>query len=82
MSKFPMDNRQPAWQLPISDRDGTVHITAKCHCFIDGRSLCGRYKQNTDYYETDVSEDEVLERPSVACKRCYAVWKKNYGSSK
>ena len=35
-----------------------------------------------DFYETDVSEDEVLERPSVACKRCYAVWKKKYASSK
>ena len=82
MSKFPMDNGQPVWQLPISDRDGTVHITAKCHCFISGRSLCGRYQQDTDYYETDVSEDEVSARPSVACKRCYAVWKKKYGSSK
>ena len=39
MSKFPMDNGQPVWQLPISDRDGTVHITAKCHCFIRGAVL-------------------------------------------
>ena len=82
MSKFPMDSGQPVWQLPISDRDGTVHISAKCHCFINGQSLCGRYQQDTDDYETDVSEDEVFERPSVACKRCYAVWMKNYGTSK
>jgi hypothetical protein len=81
MCKFPMDSGQSVWQLPISDKDGTVHMTAKCHCFRNGQSLCGRYQQDTDYYETDVRENEVLERPNIACKKCYAVWKKQYGDS-
>ena len=76
-----MEHSQPVWQLPVLDRYGFIRTTMKCHCFVNGHSLCGQYCQHSDFYETDVDGGAVLENPSTACKTCYNVWLKKYGKN-
>nr|DAM74970.1 MAG TPA: hypothetical protein [Caudoviricetes sp.] len=73
-----MENEVLIWQLPVSDKTGTVAVNAKAHCFEGEKSLCGRYFQNTDYYETDVDIEVILKNPQTACKKCLALWKQKY----
>lgn len=69
------------WQLHVIqsnkiDHDW-IHPKAKFHFFVDDRSLCGKYVQDTKYFETDISSSEILRRPEIACKKCYNLWAKN-----
>lgn len=78
------------WTLPVNDgsciSEPRISNRAKVHCFYTeqkkifpymriGTSLCGRYKQTMDYYETfklsDLKEEQV-------CKRCLNVYRKKY----
>lgn len=70
-------NDLPVWQLPIrSEISANAYIpaTAKYHCFIKNVSLCKRYAQDTDYYETGIESGEILRRPEIACKKCRKMW--------
>lgn len=80
------NNNLPVWQLPVRERvlqgkTDWVHPLAKPHCFIGGTSLCKRYYQVTDYFETDIEIDEIEKRPGIACKECYRKWKKQFNQS-
>lgn len=64
------------WQLPVRERvvvgrPDWVHPAAKFHCFIDCVSLCGKYIQDTDFFETDASPEQISQFPVCACKICY-----------
>ena len=53
--KNTMDSMIPVWQLPVRERflvgkPDWVHPIAKYHCFVGGKSLCGKYIQDTDFF--------------------------------
>lgn len=71
------------WQLPVMSETGAsanayIPKTAKYHCFIDNASLCKRYTQDTDYYETGIESGEILRKPEIACKKCRKMWLRRY----
>ena len=59
------------WQLPVKNSNKTtqdwVHPKAKYHAFQNNNSVCGKYYQDTDFFETDMSEG--TDRKHV-CKVC------------
>lgn len=62
------------WQLPVkvsnlTDHDW-IHYRAKFHAFIKNTSVCGKYRQDTDYYETGIDESELMKNHDWACQRC------------
>ncbi|WP_265463606.1 hypothetical protein [Bacillus velezensis] len=69
-----MTNNNIVWQLPIVESNKTdyewVHPKAKYHAFIDNKSVCGKYGQNTDYFETGIEESELVANKGLACKVC------------
>lgn len=76
-------NDLPVWQLPIMSETTTpetayIQKTAKYHCFVEHASLCKRYIQDTDYYETGIESGEILRRPEIACKKCREMWLRRY----
>lgn len=72
----------PVWQLPVhgAERTGSAYISqrAKYHCFVNNLTLCGKYGQNTSYYDDGISVDGgyIAQNPDKACSRCYKKWKK------
>lgn len=71
------------WQLPVSSetsKSANAYIpkTAKYHCFVEDTSLCKKYTQDTDYYETGVESGEILRCPDIACKKCRKIWLEKY----
>lgn len=69
------------WQLPVRERvlegkEDWVHPLVKAHFFVDNTSLCGRYWQLTDFYQTDVKAELITKEPQYACKKCYEKWLK------
>lgn len=69
------------WQLPVRERlivgrPPWVHQLAKPHCFVNDSSLCGKYYQDTEFYETDYDIQEIIANPKKACKKCYEKWKR------
>ena len=74
------------WQLPVRERvvegkDDCVHHLAKAHFYVNDTSLCGKYWQCTDFYETDVKTELIEENPQYACKKCYEKWLKRYANN-
>ena len=67
------------WMLPVKQSNFTdhdwIHPKAKYHCFFKNTSLCGRYYQIQDFFETDVARNEIEQNPELACKRCRQIWK-------
>lgn len=83
---------QLEWLLPTYEskvtNDEVVHHNAKYHCFISeedkrnnisviGTSLCGRHRQELEYYE-QIESGQVLQFPYVACKKCFGKWKSQF----
>lgn len=62
------------WQLPVFQSNKTshdwIHPKAKYHAFIDNNSICGKYGQTTDFFETDIEESKLLLNRNLACKMC------------
>ena len=75
---------RPVWQLPVNgaERTGNAYISmrAKYHCFVDNGTLCGKYFQDTSYYDHGITIEsgEVLSRPNIACSRCFKKWKNTF----
>ena len=72
--KNTMDSMIPVWQLPVRERvlvgkPDWVHPLAKFHCFVGGKSLCGKYEQDTDFFETDIESGEIVQFPACGCKK-------------
>ncbi|MCY9376524.1 hypothetical protein MOF34_15715 [Bacillus sp. T17B1] len=61
------------WQLPVIQSDLTdhdwIHPKAKYHAFIGNKSVCGKYDQITDCFETG-EESELMANKDWACKVC------------
>lgn len=74
----------PVWQLPVAGAERTgnayIHPKAKYHCFEDGVSLCGMYRQRTQDYDDGITVESgvILQTPDHACQRCYRAWKREY----
>lgn len=70
------------WMLPVKMSNLTshdwIHPNVKYHCFINNTSLCKKYFQYQDYFETDIDSGEIAMRPEIACKKCYEKWKKQF----
>ncbi|MGD6829081.1 hypothetical protein [Bacillus pumilus] len=70
------------WQLPVKQSDLTdhdwVHKWSKYHAFINKDSICGKHGHDTDFFETGVAESEIIENPSIACKKCFELASKFY----
>lgn len=61
------------WQLPVNQDRGEsnqIHHNAKYHAFINDNSVCGKYGQTTDFFETDIEESELMLKRELACKKC------------
>ncbi|MFA1782353.1 hypothetical protein ACDX77_18950 [Bacillus velezensis] len=69
-----MTKNNLVWQLPVIQSDKTDHNwippKAKYHAFIDNKSVCGKYGQNTDYFEIGIEESELMTNKDRACKVC------------
>jgi len=81
-TKPTMDSGIPVRQLPVKQSNYTdhdwVHPKAKYHCYIEGKSMCEKYNQDTDYFETDIESGEVLKFPVIACQVCFRKWKREF----
>lgn len=70
------------WQLPVKHNNFTayesIHPKAKYHAFVNCVSLCGKYSQDTDYYETGIDESELNQK--LACQRCLKIREKMKGA--
>lgn len=74
-------NNKIKWALYVNqdnELDKEIAYNAKYHCFNNNKSLCGKYSQDNDYFETDIESDEILKRPEIACKKCFNKWKKMF----
>jgi len=72
-------NSKVKWALPINqDKELGKEIAhnAKYHCYDDNKSLCGKYNQDNDFFETDINSGEILNKPDIACKICFNKWKR------
>ncbi|MFL1672514.1 hypothetical protein [Paenibacillus dendritiformis] len=63
------------WQLPVKQSSLTdtdwIHPKAKYHAFENYNSLCGKYRQVTDYFETGIDEAELMkDKLHYACQKC------------
>ena len=67
------------WMLPVKQSNITdhdwIHPKAKYHCFFNDTSLCEKYQQDQDYFETDIDYRRIVKEPELACKKCYEIWK-------
>jgi hypothetical protein len=73
----------PVWQLPAPSEtsqsaNGYIPASAKYHCFVDNKSLCNKYAQDTNYYDLGIESGAILQNPHFACKRCRLKWIKRY----
>lgn len=59
------------WQIPVIDEEYYISSNMKFHCFVNDESLCGKYEQNTDFFETDATPEQMNQFPENACKICY-----------
>lgn len=74
-----MNGFKPIWQ-PAVLGDGE-QVTPKLHGFIDGKSMCGKYSQDTDYYFKGIDcakSGEILSNPQFVCKTCRDKWIKEF----
>ncbi|MDF2814480.1 MAG: hypothetical protein K0Q81_680 [Paenibacillus sp.] len=60
------------WQLPVkqsnkTDRDW-IHPRTNFHAFQSNKSICGKYFQDTDFFETNMPEGTDQKR---MCKVCF-----------
>ncbi|MCM3227524.1 hypothetical protein [Terribacillus saccharophilus] len=73
--KKPVRVKNLVWQLKVHQSNKTdhdwIHPKSKFHAFINNNSLCGKYGQDTDFFETTINEDEVKADRNIACKKCY-----------
>lgn len=74
----------PVWQLPVKEdlingKPDYVDSRTKFHCFVEGTSLCKKYFQVTDFYETEIESGEIATRPEIACKTCRDRWIREFG---
>lgn len=67
------------WYLPVKQSrvTGDYYISdkAKYHYFKNDTSLCNKYWQVTDNFETNnITDGEVLKDNTYVCKICYKKW--------
>ena len=58
------------WMLPVKQSNITdydwIHPRAKYHCFFNDTSLCEKYQQDQNYFETDIDLEEAeKERQAI-----------------
>lgn len=68
------------WQLYVHQSNKSnidwIHPKSKYHFFVKfysghARCLCGKYEQDTNYFETEIEESVIIENPDLACKKCF-----------
>lgn len=64
----------PSWRLPRNYRDRFMDSRIRYHCFIDGASLCGKYKEGLADTQPDIESGEILVNPQLACTKCRELW--------
>jgi hypothetical protein len=79
--------KSPVWQLGANiERTGETerfHYSTRYHLFVDGRSKCNEYEQDTLEHENVVGKVERLAKlpDLLACKKCWRAWQKKYAVS-
>jgi hypothetical protein len=64
------------WFLHVNEsKNANAYIpaNAKYHYYKNKRTVCGK-GMDTNYYETNIDNEEILKNPSIACKKCYKDW--------
>ena len=75
---------RPVWQLPVVGEGNASHpsvpLKSKYHCYVDEKSLCGGYTQDTELFDEGITIEsgEIASNPQFACKRCLRVWQRRY----
>lgn len=68
-----MDSEQIKWQLPVKQSNKTNHDwvdpRANFHAFVGYKSLCSKYFQDTDFFETDMPEGTDQKHMCKICKK-------------
>lgn len=61
-----------SWQLPVKQSNKTdyiwIHHRSNFHAFVNSKSLCAKYYQDTDFFESDFNPKEHSE--NMKCKKC------------
>ncbi|UTV34844.1 hypothetical protein [Bacillus altitudinis] len=62
------------WQPPLFKSETKGHDRtssgAKYHAFVNNVSLCGLHSQQTDEFDIEVFELQIVAMPELACKKC------------
>lgn len=63
------------WQLPVKQSNKSnhdwIHPKAKYHAFKNRKSICNKYYQNTDYFDTTINKSQIMSnKQKLACKKC------------
>jgi hypothetical protein len=62
------------WQLPVKQSNKTdhdwIHPKAKYHAFKNYNSICGKYGQKTDFFDTTIDVIELMKKKQLACNKC------------
>lgn len=68
------------WQLYVHQSNKSnidwIHPKSKYHYFEKinngySRCLCGKYEQDTNFFETEIEESYIIKKPTIACKKCF-----------
>ena len=76
--------KSPVWQLGAKieqTADGErFHYSTRYHCFVNGKSECNDYRQDTQEHGNVVGKVERIAKfpDIVACKKCWKAWQKKY----
>lgn len=62
------------WQLPVRQSNKTdhdwIHPKAKYHAFVNNKSMCGKYVQDTSFFDNIVEEDNLKNVKQYICQQC------------
>jgi len=84
-----LDSRKsPVWQLGASvekTAEGErFHYGSRYHCFVNGKSECNDYKQDTLEHGAKVTGkvERIAKLPELlACKKCWRAWQKKHAEN-
>lgn len=68
---------ESVWQLPVKQSNLTdhdwIHHNARYHYFVNGKSLCGKYSQDTEFFETSPEDNGIELTSDLACLKCLSL---------
>jgi hypothetical protein len=70
------------WFLAVSSEHKNYAIenrmSRKYHYFENRETFCKNYQMDTKFFETGIDSGAILQLPNIACKKCYAKWRREF----